>query len=238
MNRNSAVVIILVSVAAFTAGNFYHKPSETIDQGDMTGSANIVAASKTGEAGALGKVRVEAVEGNGDNLIETDPFIQADTQFSASKARRITERITDRDLDNYDLIYQIEMDSKVVGGPSAGAAMTLATIAAVTDKKVRKDAVITGTITRSGRIGKVGEIPVKATTAGKQGLDKILVPEGQATKVNYKPVLDEERRGIFIYRDIEYQREVLNISKYTKRQCGMETREVANIYQAANQMLK
>jgi len=116
--------------------------------------------------------------------------------------------------------------------------MTLATIAAVTDKEVRDEAVITGTITESGRIGKVGEIPVKAYTAGKAGLDSFYIPEGQLTKVNYEPVVEQERRGFFTYRDVDYRRQVFNISSYTQKNFGMETSEVENIYTAADRMLK
>jgi len=237
MNRVSVAVVALGMMIAFSAGALYNQES-TITHENMTGTANIVAAAQNSNTGAVGKVEVEAVKGDGDNLIETDPFVQADTQFSASKARKIAEEYTGKNLGNYDLIYKIEMDSTVVGGPSAGAAMTLATIASVTDKKVRNKMAITGTITESGRIGKVGEIPVKATAAGQNNIENLYVPEGQSTKVNYQPVLEEERRGLLVYKDVEYQRQVFNISEYTEKNFDTETSEVGNIYQAADKMLK
>jgi uncharacterized protein len=234
--KDKAALILLLCIA-FVAGTLY-SPPDTENRENMTASAKIVAAASSGDTGEIGEVQVDAVPGDGDVLVETSPFIQADTQLSAKRAKEAAEVYTGENLDNYNLIYRIEMDSQVVGGPSAGAAMTLATIAAVKGKEVREDAVVTGTITESGRIGRVGEIPVKAQAAGSSGIEDFYVPEGQAVKVNYQPVIEEEQRGFLVYRDVEYRRREFNISSYTRRNFGMETSEVGNIYQAADEMLK
>lgn len=234
--RDKAAVIFLIG-AAFLAGTLYSAPDK-VTRENTAASAKIVAAASSGDTGEIGEVQAEAIPGDGDVLVETSPFIRADTQLSAKKAKEAAEVYTGKNLDNYNLIYRIEMDSQVVGGPSAGAAMTLATIAAVTGKDVREDAVVTGTITESGRIGRVGEIPVKAQTAGRAGMENFFVPEGQSVKVNYQPVIEEEKRGFLVYRDVKYRRREFNISSYTRRNFGMETSEVGNIYQAADEMLK
>ena len=46
----------------------------------------------------------------------------------------------------------------LIGGPSAGAAIAVATVAAIEGKNVSKDAVITGTIEEGGYIGEVGAV--------------------------------------------------------------------------------
>ena len=46
----------------------------------------------------------------------------------------------------------------LIGGPSAGAAIAVATVAAIEGKNVSKDAVITGTIEEGGYIGEVGGV--------------------------------------------------------------------------------
>jgi uncharacterized protein len=235
--RKSYTAFVLVA-AAFTAGVFFSGPEETTIPEENSASSNIVAAAQNSNTGAIGKVTVEAVPGDGDVLVETDPFIQADTQVSAQKAKEVAEQYTGKNLEDYNLIYRTEMDSQVVGGPSAGAAMTLATIAAATDREVREDAAITGTITESGRIGRVGEIPVKAYAAGEAGLNRFYVPKGQTTKVNYKPVVKQERRGFLVYQDVEYRRQEFNISSYTQENFQMRTSEVENIYKAPDRMLK
>lgn len=235
MKKLEASAIAGLVVLAFAFGLVYS--SEPQVSGGVA-SANIVAASQQSDTGAIGEVKVEVVPGSGDVLIETNPFVQADTQLSATKAKEVAEQYTGKSLENNNVIYTVEMNSTVVGGPSAGAAMTLATIAAMTDREVQEDAVITGTITESGRIGKVGEIPVKAYTAGSSGLESFYVPEGQSTQVNYEKVLETERRGFFTYRDVEYRPVTFNISSYTRENFDMRTREVRNIYEAADKMLK
>ena len=241
MNRTSIATVMVGLVLAFSAGVIFSNldNQENLDKmsGKGSASANIVAAAQESNQGAIGEVKVDIIPGDGDTLIETNPFVQADTQLSATKAREIAEEYTGKTLENHDIIYEIKMDSKVVGGPSAGAAMTIATIAAITNKKVKKDAAITGTITESGRIGKVGEIPVKATAAGQNNIKTFYVPQGQSAKINYQPVLEKERRGLFVYKDVEYQRQILNISKYTQQKYGMKTQEIRNIYQAADKIL-
>jgi uncharacterized protein len=230
MKNEYVAALILVATVSFLAGVFLGPVLES-GRSSMVGegqaSANIVAAAKESDTGVVGEVRVEIVPGDGDVLVETNPFIQADTQLSANKAKMVAEKYTGKSLKNHDIIYTIEMDSEVVGGPSAGAAMTLATIAA-----------ITGTITRSGRIGRVGSIPVKAYSAGKEGLENFYVPLGQSTKTNYEPVVETKRRGFLIYKDVQYQRQIFNISKYTQQNFGMKTSEVGNIKEAAQKMLK
>lgn len=240
MRSKEPVLLLIAVIVAFGLGVAF-EPSTTSDTFSMdssSASANIVAAAKGSNDGEIGEVKVQIIPGDGDVLVETDPFVQADTQFSATKAREVAEEYTGKSLSKHDVIYEISMDSQVVGGPSAGAAMTLATIAAMTDKEVKEDSIITGTITESGRIGKVGEIPVKAYTAGKEEFESFYVPRGQSVKVNYKPIVETERRGFFRYRDVEYRKEVFNISSYTRENFGMKTEEASNIYQAADKILK
>ncbi|MFB6100045.1 MAG: S16 family serine protease [Candidatus Nanohalobium sp.] len=241
MKRSYVAALLMVAVLAFSLGTLY--PDSSSDglksmEGSGSATAKIVAASKNSNTGAIGQVKVEIIPGDGDVLVETNPFIQTDTQVSATKAKEVAEEVVGKSLENHDVIYTIRMDSTVVGGPSAGAAMTLATIAAMTDKEIRQEAVITGTITESGRIGKVGKIPVKAYAAGKAGIEDFYVPEGQSVKVNYEKVVERETDGFFVYRDVEYRPRKFNISAYTMRNFGMKTEEVGSIYQAMEKMLK
>ncbi|MFB6192846.1 MAG: S16 family serine protease [Candidatus Nanohaloarchaea archaeon] len=231
------LTVVAIALTAFAAGLLYNTGSTTPAETGV-GTANIVAVAEKRPVGIVGQVRVTVEPGNGDVLVETNPFVQTDTQVSAKKAKNIAEAYTGKSLESMDVTYEFNISSEVIGGPSAGAAMTLATIAAMTDKEVRKDAVITGTITQSGNIGKVGEVPVKAKAAGKAGLDKFFVPEDQALKVNYEKVVEREREGLLVYRDVEYRRNIFNISSYTLQRFGMRTREVSNISRAAEYMLK
>lgn len=239
MEKSEAVLVGLLVISAFLLGVHYTDSSRMPSVSKTeSASANIVAVAEDRPKGIIGEVKVKLEPGNGDVLVETDPFVQANTQLSANKALKVAEAYTGKRLDRTDVTYKFNISSEVVGGPSAGAAMTLATIAAIEDRKVRQEAAITGTITRSGEIGKVGEVQTKARAAGKAGLKSFYVPEGQSVKVNYQRVLDRERKGLFIYQDIEYRRTLFNISEYTVEKYGMKTKEVSNISEAAEKLLK
>lgn len=82
-----------------------------------------------------------------------------------------------------DILISFVINGTVIGGPSAGAATTIATIAALEGKTVRLDYVLTGTIEEDGSIGQVGGVFDKAVAAEKHNFTLFLVPYGQKTVV-------------------------------------------------------
>lgn len=66
-----------------------------------------------------------------------------------------------------------------IDGPSAGALMTIATLAAILGDEIPADFAMTGTINPDGSIGPVGGIPQKIDGAAKDGVKTVLVPAGQ-----------------------------------------------------------
>ena len=63
-----------------------------------------------------------------------------------------------------------------VDGPSAGAAMAVAAVSALTGRPVDGSAAITGEISVQGRVLPVGGVPAKVEAAKKAGLVRVLVP--------------------------------------------------------------
>ena len=63
-----------------------------------------------------------------------------------------------------------------VDGPSAGAAMAVAAVSAVTGRPVDGSAAITGEIGVQGRVLPVGGVPEKIEAAKRAGLSRVLVP--------------------------------------------------------------
>ncbi len=98
-------------------------------------------------------------------------------------------------------------------GPSAGALMTVATIASILGHTIKTDAAMTGTINPDGTVGPVGGIPHKIDGAAAAKKKLVLIPAGQRNDVdmNEKRSVDVIERG--------------------KRQ-GVEVREVSDIYEA------
>ena len=66
------------------------------------------------------------------------------------------------DLSEYDLVYTIKANATVIEGASAGAALAVATVAALTGKELNSSVMMTGTINHDGTIGPVGGIFEKA----------------------------------------------------------------------------
>ena len=64
-----------------------------------------------------------------------------------------------------------------VDGPSAGAAMAVVAISALTGQKVDGACAVTGEITVQGRIRAVGGVPEKVEAARQAGIRKVFIPE-------------------------------------------------------------
>lgn len=126
----------------------------------------------------MGETNVKISPGYGSTLLNADPFIEADTQVSSKTANIVAQDFTEDTLNNKDTTYSFRIDGNYVGGPSAGAAMTLATVAAIENRSVPQDIAVTGTIRSDGSIGRVGGILEKAEAAGRNGLETFYIPEG------------------------------------------------------------
>ncbi len=70
-----------------------------------------------------------------------------------------------------------------VDGPSAGAAMALAALSALTGRKVDGTAAVTGEITGQGRVRAVGGVPEKVAAAKRAGLQRVYIPQENAQEI-------------------------------------------------------
>lgn len=143
----------------------------------------LVADSSTpdGEQGILLFARVIATNGTGHVFVDTSPYTQVDLQGSARLAAMVASDVLGIDQRSYDFYYIIDISSPIIGGPSAGAALTMATIAAINNWTLDPGVVMTGMINPDESIGPVGGIPYKLEAAAAQNYTLFLVPEGQGT---------------------------------------------------------
>lgn len=63
-----------------------------------------------------------------------------------------------------------------IDGPSGGAMLTVASLAAIRNLKLADKITMTGTISPDGSVGRVGEIPAKLRGAAKAGYKTVLLP--------------------------------------------------------------
>lgn len=137
--------------------------------------------------GANTILTVEATPGTGRTLTNIDSLLfWADTQHSIRIARKVAENITGKRMEDYDIIYTINANASLIGGPSAGAALAIATISALEGKKPREDVMITGSINHDGSLGPVSSILEKARIAKEKGAALFLVPLLQSREVIYE----------------------------------------------------
>lgn len=184
--------------------------------------------------GIIVSLNVEAAKGTGRTLTDIDKlFFWIDTQESIQTAKQVAEKITNKDTDSIDLTYSVKDSlTSIVGGPSAGAAITLATISVLEQKPLRNDVMITGTVTKNGTIGPVGSVYAKAAAAKLQGIKTFLVPENSSIDVSTKPVKSCENRDGVEYCETKYVEESKNIGS----DLGIEVIEVSTIQDAMKYM--
>ncbi len=207
--------------------------------GNFTGLTNILAVRSTDNVGVIGDVIVEVNPGKGRVLMDTNPFVEPDTQYSAETAVSVAQGYTKMDLGDRDVIISFNITGQLIGGPSAGAAITIATVGAIEKRPLKEDVAITGTIESNGEIGYVGGLVEKAEAAANNGIKLFLVPEGQIQLRYYEQVIERERiTPGFVIRRVKYIPRILDLANYTMTEWGMETKEVATIDDVVTYMLK
>lgn len=201
-------------------------------------NANIVAVSAETNRGVMGITTVEIVPGQGRLLISTNPFIEPDTQQSVAIAKAVAENYTGVSLSRNDIIVSFGLlgdggrSVQLVGGPSAGAALTLATIAAMLNTTLKPNVAITGQILPDGSIGSVGGIIEKATAAGEAGMKLFIVPAGEANVTYYEKTTEHSSSNGFTITRISYVSQTITLDNYTQ-QWNMTSVEAGDISEAA-----
>lgn len=199
----------------------------------------IVAVSSLSGEGTVGRLTVKLIPGNANVLIDTNPFLETDLQYSANIAVTVAKLRSNNYAGNKDFILTYDINGSVIGGESAGAATAIATIAALENKDIKKGIAITGTINHDGSIGRVGGILEKVKAAADAGYKTFLVPEGQTKVRYYERVVEEEPFGFgFSLFNTRYVPRVIDISEEAKKEWGIEVKEVSTIEEAADYMLE
>lgn len=180
--------------------------------------------------GVTTQLVVETKNGTGKTLANIDVLLfWVDTQQSIQAARTAAEKLTGVDTSSIDLIYGINANNiSLVGGPSAGAALTIATIAALEGKQLAPDVMITGTIEDDGSIGPVGGVYEKARAAKPAGAKTFLVPPNESTETFTAPVETCDKAPGRIFCQTVYQTQTVDIGT----DLGITVKEVSNVRDA------
>lgn len=134
-----------------------------------------------GYEGSVADLYLEINPGTGRVFMETYPLTKMDTQISTRFAKDVACDYLGIDCNEYDFFYTIKANSPIIGGPSAGAAITILTIAMLEDVELNQDITITGTINSGGLIGPVGSLLAKIDAASEIEIKTVLVPQGEGS---------------------------------------------------------
>jgi uncharacterized protein len=185
--------------------------------------------------GLVASLVVEAIPGSGRTLVDIDNLLfWADTQQSIRAAKKVAANITNVDLNKYDFIYNIYANASNIGGESAGAALTIATIAVIENKSLAHDVLITGTVNHDGTIGPVSGIVEKAKAAKENNASLFLVPLLQSREIIYETRKNCEKLGPAEVCTVEQVPRRVNVSE----ESGIQVMEVGSIQEALVYFLK
>ncbi len=174
-----------------------------------------VSESTAQPHGMVADLYLDLVPGSGRVFIDTFPFTRVDTQISTRFGKSIACSYLQLDCNDLDFFYTIRSNSAIVGGPSAGSALTVLTAAALDDRKLDPKIAITGTINSGGLIGPVGGVQQKIQAAAEFNLTKVLIPKGER----------------YITDEVNGTNETVDLFAYGKT-LGIDVMEVATIDEA------
>jgi len=181
----------------------------------------------TTEEGALLNISVETRAGKGRVLVQTTPLMGIIFQDAANTAVFVAQQETGVSLSGSDVIFSITADEEIPGvdGSSAGALMTLLTIAAINGTELNNSITLTGTIDNEGNVGAIGGVFEKAKAAEAGGKTLFLLPRENSELVIYN-LQERKIGGITI---VERVPEVVDAEDYIEEEVGIDIRYVDNI---------
>ena len=201
-----------------------------IKSGNATTIALKIPAVDSEGNGVSTILTVEAKKGTGRTTVDIENLLfWADTQQSIRMARFVAQNISGIDASKYDLNYNVKADNaSVIGGPSAGAALVLATIFSLEGLEPRNDVMITGTINHDGSLGPVGGILEKAKAAKQAGATIFIVPLLQSRDIVYESKQHCQKFGFTEVCTTETIPKRINVES----EAGIKIIEISNIEEA------
>jgi hypothetical protein len=170
MKTANALPVSIFLLLALSSACFAECPTATRD---------IYVAAVTGEStGGIFQLEVQLRPGNGSIYTDITPRTGTATQQSEFDAVQYAFSSTGTDFSQCDVLFGVKgaFGDNSVDGPSAGAAMAVATRAALLNRTIRQDVAMTGTVSKGGAVGAVGGVIEKALAAKDAGAKYFVAP--------------------------------------------------------------
>ena len=212
-----------------------HEDEVTIIYRNVTVYAPAVASTGNGYVGVISTITVKIQSnGSGRVFVDTLPLTQVDMQGSARLAVKVASALVENDENcdidpsTYDYFFVVRTSSPIIGGPSAGGIMTVATIALLENWDLSDKTVMTGMINPDGSIGPIGGITHKIDAAYSVGTMHFLIPYGQGTYTEMVSTI-ETTGG---WTRTVAKPVTRNVADYAMDNYGMTITEVADVNEA------
>ncbi len=221
---------IMLGVYVIPKNKTFNEQNKTINT--VYKDIKILGVDQDGK-GVSAIMNVEVKPGSGLVLVNINNLL-ADylTQLSARNAAKAASNFTKINLSSFDIVYSIKTSVGIIEGPSAGAAMAAATIAALSNRTVNGSVFITGSIESNGSIGSVGGINEKAQAAKDSKALLFLIPEARYN-VGYEVVKKCKNIKDINYCELTYLPKKFELSELL----NLDIIQVKNIDEAVKYIL-
>lgn len=139
----------------------------------VTDATAIISAHEPGDV-----LTIDLVQADGTEPRQVQVPVAADPEQGGKTVLGVFLRSFKRD---FDLPFDVDIQSGNIGGPSAGLAFTLSVIDSLSPGELTggRKVAVTGTIEIDGRVGDVGGVAQKTSAVKAAGADVFLVPAGE-----------------------------------------------------------
>ena len=159
-------------------------PYERIDNLESAEVGHVYGLGVSGFIGST--IEIEAAvfpaRKKGSGTIKFNDTAGSMAKDSVFNAASVIRKITEKDIRDYDIHVNVIGGGKI-DGPSAGAAITVCIISALTNRPIRQDIAITGEISLRGTVKPVGGIFEKIYGARRKGIKLVAVPKDNEKEV-------------------------------------------------------
>lgn len=184
MKKITALILIIsVALLQFAGCDFFKKKKSEFKFKPTKVATNALWVETKDDGTTVGGASPLTVEIKRDNNNKIDVLYKENEvaatgdmwRASGWSATLTTSLLLGVDLSDYEITYGVEGQ---LDGPSAGGLMTVATMASLLGKKIKKDTTMTGTINIDGSIGPVGGIVHKLQGAKDANKKIVAIPAG------------------------------------------------------------
>lgn len=130
--------------------------------------------------------------------------------------------IPEEKLKDHEIHIHVPAGAVPKEGPSAGIAMSIAMISALSERPVRADVAMTGELTLSGRVLPIGGVKEKVLGAQRAGIEHIILPKDNEGDLDDLP---EETRGALEFHLAETLDDAMAVALRSAEPAAVEANE-------------